>query len=242
MRVLVDCHVFDHEFQGSRTFLQGLYTQLFEVERREPSGNVYFLAAENLENLKKEFPPQPFVRYIRLRSARSWQRLIYEFPYIILKYKIGCAHFTYIVPPVKCCKYIVTCHDVLFLDFPEHFGKGYATVKKFLYQSSYLLANAVTTISDYSYERISHHFGSKKNLQNLDVGIDEKFSSFTPSISKDEWLGQKKFRPYILYVSRFEPRKNHHLLLQACRSCRRSESFPLRAENIEVGSPGVAEP
>lgn len=214
MNLLVDCHVFDSEFQGSRTVIIGMYSKLFELENRMPSGNIYFLAAENVDNLKKEFPPTPFIRYVELKASSSWKRLLFEFPYLIRKHKINYAHFQYVVPPIKLCKYIVTCHDVLFLDFPEYFSTAYRLSKRVMFKLSYRYSDVVTTVSMYSYNRIRHYFGNKEHFYAIPNGIDEKFFDFQSSETKLSWLHRKKIRPYILYVSRFEPRKNHLLLLQ----------------------------
>jgi glycosyltransferase involved in cell wall biosynthesis len=227
MRILVDCHVFDYEFQGSRSVIKGLYSKLFEMESATPTGNIYFLAAKDTDNLKKEFPVKPFIRYVRLKTGRSWQRLILEFPYLIKKNKIDYAHFQYIVPPLKLCKYITTCHDVLFLDFPEHFSKSYIAVKKALYKLSYRYSDIVITVSNYSYNRIQHYFGHKKNFYCISNGIDNKFFEFFSPESKNHFLGRKGIRPYILCISRFEPRKNQVLLLQAYSENKFYQDFDL---------------
>lgn len=214
MNLLIDCHVFDSEFQGSRTVLKGLYSKLFELENRMPSGNIYFLAGKDLDNLKKEFKPAPFISYVQLKTSSSWKRLLFEFPYLIRKHKIDYAHFQYVVPPIKLCKYIVTCHDVLFMDFPQYFSVTYRFSKMAMFKFSYRFSDVITTVSNYSHARISHYFGSKPHFYVISNGVDESFFDFQSSGTKLSWLQQKGIRPYILYVSRFEPRKNHLLLLQ----------------------------
>lgn len=50
MRLLVDCHVFDGKFQGTRTYLEGLYRCLTEHK-----DITFYFAAHDLQNLKRVF-------------------------------------------------------------------------------------------------------------------------------------------------------------------------------------------
>src|ERR1044072_8702325 len=97
IRLLVDAHVFDDEFQGTRTFLKGIYSHLLEKNNIH-----FFLAAHDDENLKKNFPggiDRPNVTFIKYRKRSGLQRLTYEIPSLIRKYNIDYAHFQYITPP-----------------------------------------------------------------------------------------------------------------------------------------------
>lgn len=116
MNLLVDCHVFDGKFQGTRTYIQGLYQSLIKYKNIN-----FFFAAQDVDNLKKYFGDNSNVHYISLKSGSSIKRLAIEFPQIVKKYKIDFAHYQYISPLTKCCKEIVTVHDLLFLDYPQFF-------------------------------------------------------------------------------------------------------------------------
>lgn len=211
IRLFVDAHVFDGEYQGSRTFIKELYSQLQQNKKMH-----LFLAAYDTDNLKSNFPEAENITYIKYKTKSSVLRLLFLIPALLKKHKIDYAHFQYIVPVFKTCRFIVTTHDVLFNDHPNYFSKWYRLQKRFLYRYAAKRADMLTTVSPYSQQAISRHFNiGKEKIHVIPHGINPAFferynkKEAQGYISKKYGTGQ-----VILYVSRFEPRKNHALLLK----------------------------
>lgn len=207
IRLLVDCHVFDGKFQGTRTYIQGLYQNMIRYKDID-----FYFAAQYIDNLKKYFGNSGNVHYISLKTESSIKRLAVEFPKIIKEYNIDIAHYQYISPFSKCCKEIVTVHDLLFLDYPQYFSWSYKVKNSFLFKRSAKRADMLLTVSEYSKEAISRLFNIQKEsicvTPNAVLSLEENF--VVPDVKNK--FGLDKF---ILTVSRIEPRKNHLMLLKA---------------------------
>ncbi len=211
MRILIDAHVFDEKFQGSRTFLKGLYSSLIS---QKPEW-VFILVAQDIRSLRKEFEERPNVEYHALKSSNKYWRLLIELPSIIKKTKADYAHFQYITPPIKACKYIVTTHDILFEEkrFQNYFPLKYRVINGALFKRSARNADIVTTVSNYSKEKIVNLYQVSADkivvTPNAITSIDES------AVKSDYVRTHFGCEKYLLYVSRIEPRKNHLALLKA---------------------------
>jgi glycosyltransferase involved in cell wall biosynthesis len=210
LNFFIDAHLFDGPFQGSRSYLLGLYS---ETIKRMDSVH-FFMGARNIENLKKEFGDHNNMTFIRYLTGNKYFRLAVNIPWIIKKYKIDIAHFQYISPLFKFSKEILTIHDLLFLDFPESFPNSYRRRNRFLFKRSASRADLLLTVSEYSGSRISEHFKiNKDKIFVVPNGILEKF--FDRSVDFPDIRSKYGLDKYLLYVSRIEPRKNHSLLIKA---------------------------
>ncbi len=212
LRLLVDAHVFDGEFQGTRTFIEGIYNVLAHKKDIE-----LYLAANDISNLKTHFPTGKNIHYVELKSDSGVRRLAYELPSVIRKYKIDYAHFQYILPPIKLCKYIVTTHDVIFNEYPEEFSAAYRTMKNFLYKNSAQRADIVTTVSEYSKKSIEKYLGIETDkIHVIPNGVSAQYLlPYNKFQAKQSIRTKYGFDKYLLFVSRIEPRKNHLFLLNA---------------------------
>ena len=132
LKLLVDAHTFDENHQGIRTFLKGIYG----TDAVNSSNNLMiYLASHNIDNLKKEFKDQSNFKFIKLKFRNKYIRLLYELPKIIAEHSFDYIHFNYYLPFFlnRKCKYIVTIHDVLFIDFPKYFPVKYRLINSFLF-------------------------------------------------------------------------------------------------------------
>lgn len=211
IRLFADAHVFDGEYQGSRTFIKELYSQLALNDKLH-----LFLAAYDVDHLKTHFPESANITYIKYNSKSRILRLLIQIPAILKKHHIDYAHFQYIIPVFKPCRFIVTTHDVLFNDCPQYFSKWYRIQKNFLYRYAVKRADILTTVSDFSKQSISRYF--KINPGKIHViphGVATAFFEAYNKAEAQSIISNKyKTGQIILYVSRFEPRKNHALLLK----------------------------
>jgi len=213
IRIFIDAHNFDKEFQGTRTFLKGLYIHMAQLNY--PCA--YYFAAQNIENLQREFGENPQFNFIQYKSGLTINRVFIEIPAIIKKYKIDFAHFQYISPFLKHCKYIVTCHDILFNDFKTEFGWFFRTSRNFLFKYGIQHADIRTTVSNYSVERLAHHYQLEaSSIKVIPNCVSEEFFESYNKVDAEDYI-QKKYgiAKYLLYVSRIEPRKNNAMALQA---------------------------
>ena len=64
IKLLVDAHVFDKGFQGTTSFIEGVYQELVKKENLE-----IYLAAYDIENLKQYFS-DPRFQFIPLKSKK----------------------------------------------------------------------------------------------------------------------------------------------------------------------------
>ena len=215
--ILVDCYVFEGEFQGTRTFIKETYKELFliELSKEKIDRNAYYLISNNISILKDEFGEFDFVFFIQSNYKNHKLRLLFEFNYFIIKYKIDYAHFQYVVPPLKLCKYIVTIHDILFCKNKIYFTKWYRFKNYFSFYFSYWLSDIITTVSNDSKNDIIKYFPHKKDILITPNGIKNEFFNYNVNYNKNVFLIDHNLNNYILYVSRFEPRKNHFNLLKA---------------------------
>ena len=201
LKLLVDAHVFDSEFQGSRTFIEELYKSALELYSDKI--DFHFAAHSDFE-LKKSFGSD--FNFVPLNSKNKFMRLGLEFPKIIKDKGFDWAHFQYIAPPIRKCRYLVTCHDILFESFPEFFPVGYRLTKHLMFKYSAKKADILSTVSEYSRKDISTIYNIPEKDIILTKNAVRKIEKNTISLSDK---GKN-----ILYLSRIEPRKNHHLLLE----------------------------
>jgi glycosyltransferase involved in cell wall biosynthesis len=230
VRIFVDCHVFDGGFQGTTTYLKGLYQELIKDRSMH-----FFMAASDCAHLEGIFGTHDNVQYLPYRSHNKFIRLLLDIPKLIRRHQIDFAHFQYVVPPIRACKYIVTIHDVLFLDFPQYFPKSYRAKNKFLFGTSARRSDVVLTVSDYSRERIAKHF----EIDDIAVtpnGVDPVyFEAYDKQAILDEIRTRYGFADFWLYISRWEPRKNHYNLLRAFVEKKHHENYHL----VFVGSKAI---
>lgn len=209
LKIFVDCHVFDGSFQGTTTYLKGMYLEMIKDKSIQ-----YFFAANNTATIKAIFGEQENVHYLTYQSHNKVFRLLMDIPNLIKQNKIDFAHFQYIVPPIKNCKYINTIHDVLFLDFPEYFPKSYQIKNKFLFKWSAKKSDINLTVSDFSKQKIQKYF-QIQNIQITPNAVDPTYyEAYDKLICKIQAKERYNLDQYWLYISRWEPRKNHHTLLQ----------------------------
>lgn len=205
IRLLIDAHGFDTHFQGSRTYIAGLYRSLIE----QTPWIHFFFAARDIAPLEREFGFHENVSFVNFKARNNLFRLALDIPRIIKKHSIDIAHFQYAVPFLKTCKEIVTIHDVLFLDYPEYFPFFYKFIRKPIFKNAAHRADLLLTVSDYAKKSIARNFNVREN----------KIKVIPNGISRSLVLGRSPVLEtpsrYILYVSRWEPRKNHLLLTKA---------------------------
>lgn len=209
IKILVDCHVFDKGFQGTRTYIQGLYAELIKDKSKH-----FYLVSSNNTNLEAAFGTHDNVTYIQYKNKNAYLRLLFEIPFLIYKNKVDFAHFQYRVPPLKLCKYITTTHDVLFEDFPQDFPKLNRIESFINYRMSARISDIIFTVSNYSKIQIEKHL-KVKNVIVMPNGVDEVFfEDYDKPAIQSRVKQEFGLSDYLIYVSRWEPRKNHHLVLK----------------------------
>lgn len=212
IRLFADAHVFDKEYQGTRTFVKEIYTQLAKNDNIE-----IFLGAYDTDNLRCIFHTAGNINFIKYKSRSGLRRLLYDIPTIISANKIQYAHFQYILPPVKNCRFIVTIHDVIFNEFPGEFSFPYRFSKKILYGRAASKADIITTVSAFSKNSIVKYLKARpSSVHILPNGVNPVFfQPYDKENSKQRIKSKYGFDNYILYVSRIEKRKNHAGLVRA---------------------------
>lgn len=209
IRILIDCHVFDGTFQGTTTYLRGLYQEMVNDK-----GKAFYFASNDSKALQQIFGTADNIHYVNYSSHNKFYRLLIDIPRLIKAHKIDYAHFQYIVPPFKYCKYINTIHDVLFLDYGQYFPLGYKIKNKLLFSWGARHSDIVLTVSEYSKTQIEKHFGIR-NVTVTPNAIDAVFfETYDKEKIKAVVQSQYGVHNYWIFISRWEPRKNHHRLLK----------------------------
>ena len=224
IKLFVDGHVFDGVAQGTVSFIAGLYSELIKYDRIE-----LYVGSNNKAEVEKQLKSSNFT-HINYKTNSKIKRLLFTIPNAIKKYKIDFAHFQYISPIQKYCNYIVTIHDLLFLEYPNNFPLIYRIKNKFLFYISGKRADILTTVSNYSRNSINKYFRIPKDkifLTPNGVTICETKQHINYE------LAEKK---YLLFVSRIEPRKNQALLIQIWKELGLSRD---QIELVIIGSMGV---
>ena len=236
IKLFVDAHSFDKEYQGVRTFIKEIYTVLLE---RYPDLDIYF-GVNNIEQLHKEFPQADPSKFIQYKRSAGIARFVGEIPKIIRKYDIEFSHFQYMVPfGRKVGKYIVTTHDILFNDFKSEFSFLYRYARNSLFKRGIRVADIKTTVSDYSKERIGHYYSIPTNkIHVIRNGVSPQFGKvFHTKIEARDYISKKYGSTnFMLYVSRVEPRKNHIALLKAYS---RLKMFEKGIELVFIGKESI---
>lgn len=205
IRLLVDSHVFDGKYQGTRTYLEGLYREAVLYKDID-----FYFAAKDIETLQKTFGTSSNIHYVKLQANGSIARLCWEFPKIIRKYKIDYAHFQYITPLLKNCKEIVTIHDLIFLDYPQFFDWKYKLLNGWLFKRSAQRGDFLLTVSNWSKKAIGEHFHVPLDKITITSNCIVEPHPIPTNIRKI-----LKLDKYLMTVSRIEPRKNQLMLLKA---------------------------
>ena len=215
LKLFVDAHPMDNEYQGVYTFIKGLYSALLQDY---PQLDIYF-GTTYPEKLQRIFPQVKSDRILQYRKVQpAVLRYLTEIPQLMDKYRFDFAHFHYIIPPRRHgCRCIVTLYDVVFNDYTKYFPLLYRKSRHILFGESVKSADIKTTISDYSRGRIAEHYNiDPQNIHVLPIGVDTPVNLN----GKQNDLSQLIYTKYginnfILCVSRVEPRKNHELLLKS---------------------------
>ncbi len=213
-KVGIDMHVVDGIFQGSRTFVLELFSEVIRI-----SPDIHFVLFLENTDLLRAFSPiftADNVELVHMPRANSIKRLCWQLPLLQRKYKLDILHNQYILPIPSFSAGIVTIHDILFESHPQYFTVPFRIRSAVLVRLSAWRAKHIFTISEFSKREIMSRYGIREeNISIIYCGVDRtKFFAGDAGIDIVESRGLVP-KGYLLSVGRLEPRKNHVALLRA---------------------------
>lgn len=136
------------------------------------------------------------------------------------------AHFQYIIPFFinSDVFYVVTIHDIIPIDFPKFYSMSYKLKVAWLFRRAAKKSSFIFTVSEYSKCRIAKRF--KIPCEKISITVNAVKSSLKGNAQL------LRNRPYFLYVSRMEERKNHIFLIKAFFE----NNFDLQFDLVMIGS------
>lgn len=207
MKLLFDCHTFDVGPQGTSTFLAGLLNALPQAAAPEPATLV--CAAHDPASVAR-FVDVPY--QFRAMTGGFVARNLRALPELTQETGIQAVVSQYVRPFRTHVPTVSVIHDVLFLDFPALFSWRYRMIRRLMFGWAARRSDVVITVSDYSRDRISHHFGISR--ERIDV-LPNAVEVSGPVRALDPARNDAAAPLRLLYVSRFETRKRQHWCITA---------------------------
>ena len=207
MKILVDAHFLDGHSHGAAKFLERLYSTYSELA---PHHELHF-GIEPHADVHYDLFDRPGVHVHRYRFGGA-SRFLFDIPLLASRIQPDVIHTQYVLPLRLgyTARRHVTLFDVLYEDYPELFGRRYRWSRRLAFGWSARRADLLSTCSDYSRARIITIYRPKASPVRVIHG-----GALTVNPSEGNDATRVEHGEFLLYVSRFERRKNHRRLLTA---------------------------
>lgn len=208
MKFLFDCHTFDTSPQGTTTLLRGLLNELpAAAESLGIGGKLAIHCASADRRVLERALSIPF-HHIPIRTGFV-ARNVLELPRVAWQINADLVVSQYVRPlwvPKASLSFI---HDLLFLDFPDHFNWTYRVSRTGLFGISARASTQVVTISKYSKQRIIDTYS-------LDPDKISIMSCACPRVEIPLRVPVAAGEPRLnlIYIARLEPRKRQEWCLR----------------------------
>tara|TARA_B110000259_G_scaffold8037_1_gene8772 strand:+ start:4728 stop:5831 length:1104 start_codon:yes stop_codon:yes gene_type:complete len=225
MKLFIDGYHLGLKKHGVQKFLSGLIDGLSQFN----PGTKIFVGVKKteLEGLTEVFKGTSVV--LMPYSTIGILRLIFDIPLILKKNKISTFYGQYFIPifTSKSIRYFITVHDILYEDYPKFYSTFYILSRRYLINRSAKRSVKIFTISIFSKERLNTKYNI--DLEKIEV-IPIQIEAPKGEILKDEELIEDN----IVYVSRFEERKNHERLISVFSKIPNTKSLTLILVGFDV--------
>lgn len=231
----MDAHYFDESPQGVTTYIRNLYISVSKVM---PAVEIIFCAYS--DRIYKDYPDLKEISRLEIiRNRGTLFRMIIDLPKLAKNHRVDYVHTQYLMPVNSVGKKIVTIHDVLFLRFPGDYPFVHRFLRNLLFRLSAKKCDILVTVSKYSKLEISNFFDiNDSSILVTPCGVPKLESVQAKTESKS--FVRQRFgidEEYVLYVSRFEPRKNHISLAKAFF---KSKAYEEKFKLVFVGARSIS--
>lgn len=216
VRIALDVHVLNGPPQGTVTVWETLLAGF-------PPAHEYVLLSFDPDATRRRFP-QPWFRHARIPVHFAPMRIAMAYPLLARTLRCDVLHVNYFGPPVGAPGLVVSMHDVLYLDFPELVPIGRRAQFRLLGGLSARRAAQVIAVSEYSRQRVVHHFGlDPARVHHVPNGLGGEWHSPDERGLARAWEAIHTRLParFALSVGRLEQRKNHLTAARVAAQLRR---------------------
>jgi glycosyltransferase involved in cell wall biosynthesis len=221
VRIAVDAKWYHRGPAGAHTHVRNLIDTLHEIDTE----NTYDI------HLRSGDPLPPHLTGPRWRAHRLWPnlsapRVWWALPAACRKRHVDLFFTQSLAPLTRRAPRVVTVHDVLWHDFPEHFTLAERLHFR-LIDGALRRAEVILTDSEYSKERICAVSGrSPSDVVAIPLGVSPRFRPVEDPSEREALRARLRLpERFILYVGRINRRKNLPTLLSALS--RLPEAVPL---------------
>ncbi|MDH7513981.1 MAG: glycosyltransferase family 1 protein [Clostridiales bacterium] len=232
MRIGIDVHAAERDGSGNCTYIRGLVEALL-AQDYENDYILYIIDRNHrfYRNIRRDAK-------VRLRSLRVENPLI-RIPLFLgratEREALDILHVQFIAPPRHRGKLVATIHDLGFLHLPKTFSRFFVFRSRLFIRRTAQRAAKVITGSQFSKTDIATRYGlAPEKIEVIPCGVSPRFAESLDPSRIQKTLAKYKIRPpYILSVSRLNPRKN--LVSLACAFSRLKSELRLPHQLVFAG-------
>jgi glycosyltransferase involved in cell wall biosynthesis len=211
MRIAIDAKWYHRGPAGVRTYIHNLINTLHATD----TGNecdVFLRSDDSLPDLE----PSERWRFHRLWPNLSAPRIWWALPRAVRRQPVDLFFTQSLVPSTRRAPRVMTVHDVLWHDFPEHFTRRerwhFGLIDRAIQRADHII-----TDSEHSRGRICETSGrSSRDVTSVPLGVSPRFVPLADE-QQSEVLRRRLNLPerFVLYVGRINRRKNLPNLMRA---------------------------